>query len=58
MTDQTKLIVTQTHRHLLKLALEEPSSGVCSVHAEEYLEQRPGGDSGSLWGRKVAANVS
>lgn len=58
ISDQDKWIITRTHRHLLKLAKDGPESGVCSVQAEEYLEQLPGKDSGAIWGRKVASNVS
>lgn len=43
-----------THRHLLKMAQEEPQSGVCIVDTREYLEQAPPANS-SLWGRHVVS---
>ncbi|KAL4948146.1 hypothetical protein BDW69DRAFT_98190 [Aspergillus filifer] len=38
------------YRHLLKMAQDEPDSGVCIVNSREYLEQAPGGNSSS-WGK-------
>ncbi|PYH97500.1 nucleotide-binding domain-containing protein [Aspergillus ellipticus CBS 707.79] len=43
-----------THRHLLKMAQEEPESGVCIVDALEYVEQPPSTNS-SAWGKAVAS---
>lgn len=43
-----------THRHLLKMAQEEPQSGVCIVDTREYLEQAPPANS-SLWGQHVVS---
>ncbi|PWY79222.1 FAD dependent oxidoreductase superfamily [Aspergillus heteromorphus CBS 117.55] len=43
-----------THRHLLRMAHEEPESGVCIVDALEYLEQPPSANS-SVWGKAVAS---
>ncbi|KAL2854169.1 hypothetical protein BJX68DRAFT_40456 [Aspergillus pseudodeflectus] len=40
------------YRHLLKMAREEPDSGVCIVDAREYVEQPPSKDS-SAWGRTI-----
>lgn len=45
-----------THRHLLKMAQEDPASGVCIVDTREFLEQAPA-ESSSLWGEKVVSNV-
>ncbi|OOF92963.1 hypothetical protein ASPCADRAFT_209619 [Aspergillus carbonarius ITEM 5010] len=43
-----------SHRHLLKMAQEEPESGVCIVDALEYVE-RPPSENSSAWGKTVAA---
>jgi FAD dependent oxidoreductase len=56
ITDDQKYIQAVTHRHLLKMAQEDPSSGVCIVNGREYLEQAPGTNS-SVWGEKVLKNV-
>ncbi|KAG9770654.1 hypothetical protein ABEF93_007312 [Exophiala dermatitidis] len=50
-----KYIQAVTHRHLVKLAREEPEAGVCIVHAREYLEQPPGANS-AMWGKTVYSN--
>ncbi|PYH41302.1 FAD-dependent oxidoreductase [Aspergillus saccharolyticus JOP 1030-1] len=47
-----RYIQAVTHRHLLKMAHEEPESGVCIVDAYEYLEQPPSENS-SAWGKTV-----
>lgn len=52
-----KYIQAVTHRHLLKMALDDPSSGVCIVKGREYLDQVPGKNS-SAWGKTVLKNVS
>jgi D-amino-acid oxidase len=44
------------YRHLLKMAREEPDSGVCIVDAREYVEQPPSKDS-SAWGRTILPKV-
>ncbi|RHZ53121.1 FAD-dependent oxidoreductase [Aspergillus thermomutatus] len=44
-----------THRHLLRMAQEDPESGVCLVDAREYLEEAPSENS-SLWGKTVVSN--
>ncbi|KAL4924223.1 FAD-dependent oxidoreductase [Aspergillus undulatus] len=41
-----------TYRHLLKMAQDEPGSGVCVVDSREYLEQPPGENS-SAWGKTI-----
>ncbi|GLB08206.1 hypothetical protein AtubIFM57258_004094 [Aspergillus tubingensis] len=43
-----------SHRHLLKMAQEEPESGVSIVDALEYVE-RPPAENSSAWGRTLAA---
>lgn len=45
-----------THRHLLKMAQEDPASGVCIVDTREFLEQQPAENS-SLWGKHVVSKV-
>ncbi|KAL5343557.1 hypothetical protein BJX70DRAFT_114750 [Aspergillus crustosus] len=40
------------YRHLLKMAREEPGSGVCIVDSREYVEQPPSENS-SAWGRTI-----
>ncbi|OKL60976.1 hypothetical protein UA08_03292 [Talaromyces atroroseus] len=55
ITDDQKYIQAVTHRYLLKMAQEDPSSGVCIVNGREYLEQAPGKNS-SVWGEKVLKN--
>ncbi|KAH8805428.1 FAD dependent oxidoreductase superfamily [Xylogone sp. PMI_703] len=55
LTDEHKYLQAVTHRHLLKLALEEPEAGVCLVESREYLEELPGENS-AIWGRTVASN--
>lgn len=57
ITDDQKYIQAVTHRYLLKMAKEDPTSGVCIVNGREYLEQAPGKNS-SLWGEKVLKNVT
>ncbi|KAL4735825.1 hypothetical protein BDV11DRAFT_26349 [Aspergillus similis] len=47
-----RYIQAVTHRHLLKLARDEPRSGVCIVDAREYVEQPPLENS-SAWGKTV-----
>ena len=45
-----------THRHLLKMAQEDPESGVSIVDTREFLEQEPPENS-SLWGKDVVSKV-
>lgn len=45
-----------THRVLLKMAQEDPESGVAIVDTREYLEQEPGQNS-SIWGKAVVSKV-
>ena len=52
-----KYIQAVTHRHLLKMALDDSSSGICIVKGREYLDQVPGKNS-SAWGKTVLKNVS
>lgn len=44
------------YRHLLKMARDEPGSGVSIVDSREYLEQPPSENS-SAWGRTVLPKV-
>lgn len=44
------------YRHLLKMARDEPGSGVSIVDTREYLEQPPSENS-SAWGRTVLPKV-
>lgn len=46
-----------THRILLKMAQEDPESGVSIVDTREYLEQEPGKNS-AAWGKTVVSKVS
>ncbi|KAI9732719.1 MAG: hypothetical protein M1818_007453 [Claussenomyces sp. TS43310] len=55
LSNEHKYLQAATHRHLLKLAQEEPEAGVCLVQAREYLEELPGANS-SIWGRTVLAD--
>lgn len=57
ISPEHRYIQAVTHRHLLKMAQEDPQSGVCIVDAREYLDLPPSENS-SVWGKKVAANVS
>ncbi|KAE8356988.1 hypothetical protein BDV28DRAFT_755 [Aspergillus coremiiformis] len=43
-----------THRHLLKMAQEDPESGVCIVDTREYLEDPPT-DNSAIWGKTVVS---
>ncbi|GMG04777.1 unnamed protein product [Aspergillus oryzae var. brunneus] len=45
-----------THRHLLKMAQEDPESGVCIVDTREYLEDPPTENS-AIWGKTVVSKV-
>jgi D-amino-acid oxidase len=45
-----------THRHLLKMAQEDPESGVCIVDTREYLEEPPTENS-AIWGKTVVSKV-
>ena len=56
LVNDHKYIQAVTHRHLLKLAQEEPEAGVCIVNTREYLENYPTKDS-ALWGRTVVSDV-
>ncbi|KAL4746430.1 hypothetical protein BDW72DRAFT_35283 [Aspergillus terricola var. indicus] len=47
-----RYIQAVTHRHLLKMARDEPGSGVCVVDGREYVEQPPLENS-SAWGKTV-----
>ncbi|KAL4767965.1 hypothetical protein BDW60DRAFT_135144 [Aspergillus nidulans var. acristatus] len=47
-----RYIQAVTHRHLLKMARDEPDSGVCVVDGREYVEQPPLENS-SAWGKTV-----
>lgn len=56
ITGDQKYIQAVTHRFLLRMAQEDPSSGVCVVRGREYLEEAPGKNS-PLWGKTVLKNV-
>lgn len=56
ISPEYRYLQARSHRHLRRMALEDPDSGVCIVHGLEYLEQPPGPDS-SMWGRTVCSNV-
>ncbi|KAL4903019.1 hypothetical protein BDW74DRAFT_55826 [Aspergillus multicolor] len=47
-----RYIQAVTYRHLLKMARDEPESGVCIVNGREYVEQPPPENS-SAWGRTI-----
>lgn len=55
ISPEHRYLQARSHRHLRRMALEDPDSGVCIVHGLEYLEQPPGPDS-SMWGRTVVSN--
>jgi D-amino-acid oxidase len=57
LSEEHRYFQVVTHRHLLKMAQEEPESGVCIVNAREYLEEAPTKNS-AIWGRTVVSNVS
>jgi hypothetical protein len=57
LSEEHKYLQVCSHRHLLKMAREEPDSGVCIVQAREYLEDPPSKNS-SIWARAVVRNVS
>ncbi|PYH81894.1 FAD dependent oxidoreductase superfamily [Aspergillus uvarum CBS 121591] len=52
ISPEYQYIQAVTHRHLLRMAQEEPDSGVCIVDSYEYLEQPPSENS-SAWGKTV-----
>jgi glycine/D-amino acid oxidase-like deaminating enzyme len=54
--DDQKYLQAVTHRRLLQIAEEGPSSGVCIVNSRECLDFAPGKNS-SLWGKTVLKNV-
>lgn len=51
-----KYIQAVTHRFLLRMAQEDPQSGVCIVRSREYVEQTPGKNS-PIWGKTVLNHV-
>ncbi|EXJ88181.1 D-aspartate oxidase [Capronia coronata CBS 617.96] len=55
LTNDHKYLEAVTHRHLVKLAREEPDAGVCIVHSREYLEEQPGENS-AKWGKTIYSN--
>lgn len=57
ISPEHRYVQARTYRHLRKMALDDPESGVCIVNAREYVESPPGEDS-SIWGRTVLSNVS
>lgn len=57
LCDEHKYLQVASHRHLLRLAKEEPEAGVCIVNSREYLEEAPGENS-AIWGKTVVSNVS
>ncbi|KAL2870689.1 FAD-dependent oxidoreductase [Aspergillus lucknowensis] len=52
ISPEHRYIQAVSHRHLLRMAQEEPNSGVCIVDAREYVEQPPSRDS-SAWGKTI-----
>lgn len=57
IADEHKYLQAVTHRRLLQIAEEGPSSGVCIVNGRECLDTAPGKNS-SIWGKTVLKNVS
>jgi glycine/D-amino acid oxidase-like deaminating enzyme len=57
LSDEHKYLQVVSHRQLLKLAREEPESGVCIVNSLEYVEEEPPENS-ALWAQTVLQNVS
>ena len=57
LSHDNRYIQAVSHRHLLRMALEEPESGVCFVKSFEYLEEAPGPNS-AIWGKTVVSGVS
>lgn len=56
LSETDKYLQVRSHRHLLKMAREEPESGVCIVDAREYLESPPSKNS-AIWARAVVKEV-
>ena len=56
ITADQKYFQAITHRVLLKMAQEDPESGVAIVDTREYLEQAPGPNS-AIWGKSVVSKV-
>lgn len=56
ISPEQRYLQAACYRHLLKMAREEPSSGVCAVQSREYLEQLPSENS-SGWGRTILPKV-
>ncbi|KKK20830.1 hypothetical protein P175DRAFT_0426254 [Aspergillus ochraceoroseus IBT 24754] len=52
ISPEYRYIQAVSYRHLLKMAREEPESGVCIVDSREYLEDAPSENS-SIWGKTV-----
>jgi hypothetical protein len=56
ITPDQRYLQAVTHRVLLKMAQDDPESGVSIVNAREYLEQEPAPDS-AIWGKTVVSKV-
>jgi D-amino-acid oxidase len=56
ITPDQRYLQAVTHRILLKMAHQDPDSGVSVVDAREYLEQQPAPDS-AIWGKTVVSKV-
>ncbi|KAJ5604372.1 hypothetical protein N7510_009526 [Penicillium lagena] len=54
ITPDQRYFQAVTHRVLLKMAQDDPRSGVSVVDAREYLEQEPKPDS-AIWGKTVVS---
>ncbi|KAL4803829.1 hypothetical protein BDV18DRAFT_39808 [Aspergillus unguis] len=52
ISPENRYIQAVSYRHLLKMAREEPASGVCVVQSREYVEQPPSANS-PAWGRTI-----
>lgn len=56
ITQDQRYFQAVAHRVLLKMAQDDPTSGVSVVDAREYLEQEPKPDS-AIWGKTVVSKV-
>ncbi|KAL3479291.1 hypothetical protein BJX99DRAFT_76110 [Aspergillus californicus] len=52
ISPEQRYLQAVSHRHLLRMARDEPDSGVCVVDSREYLEQTPPENS-PAWGRTI-----
>jgi D-amino-acid oxidase len=56
ISSEQRYLQAVCYRHLLKMAREEPGSGVCIVDSREYVEQPPSENS-SAWGKTILPKV-